>query len=243
MALLVTCAVRAHPEIPTSNGNVESRLAEYGRGLASLMFYSRIGPIVVCEGSGFPEQRFRAAVASARTPPFEYVSLSTTGESARRGKGLAELDLIAGGLDQSEQLADSDRILKVTGRYEILNGRAIVATLLRGSALPDVQANLYNRLTYADSRFFTFSQEFFRRSLYPKRGDIDDRHSVWLEHVLARAILSHVASYGSWAPLPYPVRAAGASGTTGAAFHASLARYSLERGKHWLKLRSLGRAG
>jgi hypothetical protein len=130
--------------------------------------------------------------------------------------------------------------LKATGRYVIRNSEALVSRIVAQPNLPDVQLNLHNQLSYADSRIFLFSRAYFDRYLYPRRGEIDDAGATWLEHVLARAALEHIAAGGDWKLLPLPLWVRGVAGTTGKVHRETAIGYGRARVKHWVKLRSLG---
>jgi hypothetical protein len=219
--------------------SVAARLADYRAGLESWAFYENVGPIVVCEGSNFPEEQFRNAVAPTRRRlSFEYVSRPTAAGAAR-GKGRAEVELMATALSESQSLVGVDRFLKVTGRLVIRNGEALVKRILDQPTLPAVQVNLHNRLAYADSRVFLFSRTFFYRDLYPRRDQISDADETWLEHVLARATLAHAATGGDWDLLPLPLWVRGVAGTTGKEYRDTAVHYARARAKHWIKARAL----
>jgi hypothetical protein len=240
IGLLVTSAVVPHPSLTSQQRSVSARLAEYKAGLESWAFYETLGPIVVCEGSNFPEARFRAAVsANLGRPRFEYLSYPTLGAAAR-GKGRAEIELMAKALDDSRSLAGVDMFLKVTGRYVIRNGESLVRRMLDQPTLPDVQVNLHNRLAYADSRVFLFSRAFFHENVYTRREEISDADETWFEHVLARATLANAAAGGDWDLLPLPLWVRGVAGTTGKRYRQTAAHYARARTLHWIKGRAFG---
>lgn len=243
LGLLVTSAVVPHAPLTHPDQRLAAtRLADYRAGLESWTFFERVGPIVVCDGSNFPEAEFRAAVTppDGREGSFEYLAYPTTGD-ALQGKGRAEIELMARALDDSQSFVGVDRFLKVTGRYVIRNAEALVRRILAQPALPDVQVNLHNRLTLADSRVFLFSRDFFSRRVYPHRGEISDAEGTWMEHVLARATLAHVADGGDWDLLPLPLRARGIAGTTGTPHPETSLQYAQARARHWIKSRALGK--
>jgi hypothetical protein len=240
IGLLVTGAVVPQASPASQRRSVPARLADYRAGLESWAFYEKLGPIVVCEGSDFPEHQFRAAVSpDGGAPSFEYLSYPAP-ENAAGGKGRAEVVLLARALGESRSLAGVDRFLKATGRYVIRNGESLVRRILAQPALPDVQVNLHNRLTYADSRVFLFSREFFDTSVYPRRDEISDSDETWLEHVLARATLAHAAAGGDWDLLPLPLWVRGVAGTTGKEYGQTPAHYARARALHWLKWHAFG---
>jgi hypothetical protein len=202
------------------------RLAEYGRALDSWSHFEGIGPVIVCEASEYPEDRFREEMTSLGVDvPFEYVSCRTRDTSARQGKGRAELDLMIAALSASAELHDVDRVLKATGRYVFPNAERVVDKLLRQRSLPDVQVNLHRQQAYADSRLFMFSHEFLDRFLYPMRTVISDSEGVWLEHVAASAVARLREAGGTWKMMPESLRPEGVSGTTGLPFESTARRY------------------
>jgi len=246
IGLLLTCAVAAHPAIQSKEQSAVARLDQYRSGIASWRFFDPVGPIVVCEGSGFAEDRFRAAVdRGGESPRFEYLSFATSDASAARGKGCAELELIANALSAGDALSGVDVVLKATGRLAVLNGETLVRRLLDREPLPSVLVNLHNRLSYADSRVFVFSRPFFFDYLYPLREEIDEAAgdgAVWLEHVLARATLRHAADSGTWDLLPVAPRVRGVSGTTGERYRDSPPAQLARAARRWIKAKALGKA-
>ena len=247
IGLLVTCAVTPHAAIKSSERTRTERLAAYRAGLASWRFFERLGPVVVCEGSSYPEARFRAEIDAIAPASFEYLSTATSEASAQLGKGAAELDLIAHAFEHSRLLQGVDRVLKVTGRYAVLNGEPLARKLLEQETLPGIQVNLHDRLRHADPRVCLFSREFFSNWLLPRKGAIRDwpvrldDEPVFLEHVLAQATLEYIAHGGAWDLLPLPLRLRGTSGTTGLPYQEGFARYATRCAAHQLKSRALGR--
>jgi hypothetical protein len=249
VGLLLTCAVAPHRAIWSKQQSPLIRLDQYKAGVASWRFFDKIGPIVVCEASGYPEDQFRAAVdPSGDGPDFEYLSFTTSDESAAQGKGCAELELISNALTHSRELLRVGLIVKATGRYAILNGETFVRHLLKRESPPQALINLHSRLTYADSRVFVFTRAFFFDYLYPLRYEINDggvaaaEGAVWLEHVLARAALRHIADSGTWDLLPTPPRLRGVSGATGHRYADSAPAHFARVTRHWIKAKSLGNA-
>jgi hypothetical protein len=247
IGLLVTCAVTPHAAIKSSERSRTERLTAYRAGLASWRFFERFGPVVVCEGSSYPEARFRAEVGAIAPAPFEYLTTATSDASAQLGKGAAELDLMAYAVEHSRLLQRVDRVLKVTGRYAVLNGEPLARKLLEQETLPGIQVNLHDRLRHADPRVCLFSREFFSNWLLPRKGAIRDwprrldDEPIFLEHVLAQATLEYIAHGGAWDLLPLPLRLRGTSGTTGLPYEEGLARYAIRYAAHQLKSRALGR--
>jgi hypothetical protein len=247
IGLLVTCAVTPHAATESHERSPTERLAAYRAGFASWRFFERLGPVVVCEGSSYPEARFREEIGAMAPASVEYLSTATSDASAQLGKGAAELDLIAYAFEHSQLLYRVDRVLKVTGRYAVLNGEPLARKLLEQEILPGIQVNLHDRLRHADPRVCLFSQEFFSNWLLPRKSAIRDRpvrlddEPVFLEHVLAQATLEYIAHGGAWDLLPLPLRLRGTSGTTGLPYKEGLARYATKWATHQLKSRALGR--
>jgi hypothetical protein len=241
LGLLLTAAVVPHEALATFDRRPERRAAGYQSGIAAWSFFREIGPVVVGEASGLSELEFRQLTGlEAGANPFEFIPSVTGPEAAKRGKGAAELDLVAHALRQSVNLADATRIVKVTGRYVVRNAESLIGSVAGEGRVPEIAVNLHNHFSYADSRVFVFSRRFFEDYLYPLRARVDDTHGVWLEHILADATLRAAADGLDWGMLPIAPRLTGVAGTTGASIGDSTAAHTIRRVKHALKVRALG---
>ena len=103
-------------------------------------------------------------------------------------------------------------------------------------------------LLFGGDRNGLFTRAFFLDYLYPLRYEINEggvaaaEGAVWLEHVLARAALRHIADCGTWDLLPTPPRLRGVSGATRHRYADSAPAHLARVTRHWIKAKSLGYA-
>src|SRR5262249_25319171 len=138
------------------------------------------------------------------------------------GKGVGEAQIIEHALAESKSLRGEGYVLKSTGRYTVPN----IARLLPpsgGARGPDVICNLHDNLTRADSRLFFATPAFLTRYLLPRSAEIDDSRDVFIEHVLARAVLRAVSEGLRWELPRHRPHIRGVSGTWGARIGSPLA--------------------
>ncbi|HJY77456.1 MAG TPA: hypothetical protein VKE95_12530 [Burkholderiales bacterium] len=196
--LLLTATIHVRSTALTARVDPQQRLADYAAALAFWLRVGGIERIVFCENSGAdlaPLQRAAARLAPDRQ--VEWLGFTGAALDPARGKGLGEAQIIEHALAKSKALSGDGYVLKATGRYTVPN---IAHVLPRTSAVsgPDVICNLHENLARADSRLFFATPAFLARYLLPRCAEIDDSRSVFLEHVLARAVLRAVSEGLRW---------------------------------------------
>jgi hypothetical protein len=142
-------------------------------------------------------------------------------------KGAGEIELISGALELSQASSLIDTVVvKITGRYVVSNLRSLMG--FAAKAHFDVAANLYKRLTFADTRVFMFRPGFFPY-LASQHSKLDDSAGYFLERALASAIFSSRQDGARWKFLSDVPIISGTSGTTGKAYKTTSPHILKER--------------
>jgi len=196
--------------------DIAERLKEYAEAAGFWARSPGIHGVVFCENSGHDLAEVRRAFEGAATAT-EVLQFEGQGFDRSLGKGYGELMSMSHAMAHSRLLRDADLVLKVNGRYRLGH----LAAFLRGleASWPvQVTADLQRSLTWADSRVFGFTPDFFTRYLAPWQAALDDSAGLHLEHALARAIHAALAAGERWAPLPAAPEILGRGGTDGKSY-------------------------
>src|ERR1700741_4246136 len=227
--LLLTATIHVGETALTARTDPAQRLADYAAALRFWLSAGGIDSIVFCENSGAD-----LAPLKKLSGEVEWISFIGPALDPARGKGIREAVLIRHALTVSKSLRDG-YVLKATGRYTVPN---IARVLPRPAAQPgpDIICNLHENLLRADSRLFLATPAFLENYLLPRCDEIDDSREIFLEHVLARAVLRAVSEGARWELPRRRPDIRGVSGTwdvgIGAAFgerHARAAVFHLRR--------------
>jgi hypothetical protein len=211
--LLLTATIDPGATPLLERRNPLTRLQDYLGALDAWLASGAAPHIVFCENSGYDLAPLKEIALRRGGCEVEFISYADNGSGATRGKGHAELRMIERALRTSRLLAGSDVIVKCTGRLIVSNAVPVVHAI--AAAKFDVMCFLKQFLSFADSRFFAATPAFIEGYLLPRIGMIDDVANVFLEHALACATASAVASRLSWRPFPVLPCIAGISGTSG----------------------------
>jgi len=190
----------------------QQRLRDYEWALGGWLASGGVRRIVFCENSGHDLASLKRLCAAYPQVEVEFLRIRGGGDVSR-GKGHAELGIIAEALGQSRLIEAATVLVKCTGRLQVQNAPRVLDDIARGEF--DVMCTIRRRGRFADSRLFAATPAFFREQLIPRSGQIDDSRGVYLEHVLARAVRAAVDAGGRWRPFPTRPRIAGISGTRG----------------------------
>lgn len=201
--------------VPTTSA--EARLAEY---VQALIFYQPFAPIFFLENSSYPlgtrAELFKMPQVTLRRFP-----LSANPE---RGKGYQEFEMLDSWL-ASEPDAPS-RWLKITGRYQVLNIRTILAECGRRPA-PGILIDQAPRTGVARTHLFCVSTAFYMQRLAGRYRKCDDRTGDWIERVLFRELKGGAKDeVTSFATQP---RISAVAGSTGAAFPVGRSQWVLKQ--------------
>jgi hypothetical protein len=189
------------------------RLEDYRLALESWLSSQAAAKIVVCENSGYDLAPLRRLAAPRTGREVEFISFSGNQHGATRGKGYAELGIIAHAMAQSELISNSDVVVKCTGRLIVRNALRVLRSLAASDF--DIMCTLKRNLTFADSRLFAATPAFLRDYLLPRVDTIDENAGVHFEHALASATAGALADRKCWRPFPIFPRIEGISGSDG----------------------------
>jgi hypothetical protein len=228
--MTATIDPRAMPMV--ARRDPQLRLRDYEWALQGWLASGSVDRVVFCENSGYDVGSLRSIAAAHPEVEVEFLTLHDDGAGIARGKGYAELLIIAAALARSRLIEASARIVKCTGRLRVQNALRVLAAV-SGSEF-DVMCTLKRRGRFADSRLFVATPAFVLEHLIPRADLIDDSHGIYLEHVLARAVRSAVGAGGRWRPFPTRPRIEGISGTRGLVLTESAATSLLKACWHRL---------
>ena len=139
-------------------------------------------PIVFCENSNFNSIKINKLFEVR--PDCEYLKFET--QKSILGKGNGEAEIFEFAFKNSKILKKANYICKVTGRYNIINFKAIQKKLKNSDFL--ISANMTDNLSWADSRFFIFQNSFYNLFLREALSTLNESNNICFEHCLARAI-------------------------------------------------------
>jgi hypothetical protein len=221
--LLLTATVKPGGTPSVGRVDAATRLNDYREALSKWLADESVESIVFCENSGYDLSTLADLVGSRdqRRRSVEFLSLDLRGVNSGRGKGWGELRILNYIVDHSKLLASERHFLKVTGRYYVRNAGRLLNYMARQE---DVQiwCDLRRGMRFCDSRVFGGSVSFLARYVCPRLDEVDEGKGVWLEHVLARAVLRAMSEGLAFSLLPYAPKIQGVSGTTNTRYRRSL---------------------
>ena len=130
-------------------GNAQDRENDYYIAIKKWLEYKI--PIVFCENSHYNSLIINELLEGRND--CEYLKFKTQTSSLGKGNGEAEIFQFA--FDNSNLLKGAKYIIKVTGRYNIINFEAIQSKIKNYDHFY-ICGNMTHSLSWADSRFFLF---------------------------------------------------------------------------------------
>lgn len=218
--VLMTGTINPHFPNFTNNPNPLVREVEY---LKSLEYIANVRDktkikfdIIFAENSGYKSLLISDFTAKSGIDFIQYNDTS----DINHGKGYHEVKLIETCISKYQLVSSSNTIiLKLTGRHIVKNINKFITYARYGTY--DVSANIYSRLTFADSRLFIFTLSFFPY-LMNAIDKISDRTGYYLEHALALSIFIARNNGLIWEYLNDVPAIIGYSGTSGNHFSQNL---------------------
>lgn len=193
----------------------EMRAAEY---LAALAFYQQFAPVIFLENSGYALERHAGFRETARLQVRRFAP-STHPE---RGKGYQEFEMLDAWLAAEPQ--PPARWLKITGRYRILNIRAILAECAaeqRDGLVIDQVVRSQMARTY----LFCTTPAFYGREMAGLYRECDDRTGAWIERRLFAKLKGRETRFFKTQP-----RIQARAGTDGSAFPTGRGQWLFKQG-------------
>jgi len=210
VVLLLTASVNIKGMVLTALNDAEIREQHYLEAIAHYHQQTDL-PILVVENTGhdFSPKLPQEIAQSKRV---EFITYAGNDFPRERGKGYGELELMNYGMLHSKLITDDTVIIKVTGRYRVLNIKDFISSARNPSRQP-CQASYFKGQRKAFSGIFCATRPFIRDYFMKNHDLINDSKGVYFEHVLASTFLEYIADGFDYSLLPSYPRIAGISGT------------------------------
>lgn len=221
--LLLTATVKPGGTPSVGRADAATRLNDYREAFSKWLADESVESIVFCENSGYDVSTLAELVGrrDQRKRGVEFLSFDLREVNRGRGKGWGELRILNHIVDHSQLLASGRHFLKVTGRYYVRNAGKLLNYMGRREDV-EIWCDLRRGMRFCDSRVFGGRVSFLARYICPRLDEVDEGNGVWLEHVLARAVLRAMSDGLTFSPLPYAPEIQGVSGTTNTRYRRSL---------------------
>jgi hypothetical protein len=212
--VLLTACIRPGAVVALSRSDPTVRLEDYRRALAKWIRVREIDGVVFCENTGADLSSLEAMVprASGSCPEVEFLSFHGQDFDPSFGKGYGEMGIIRHAVDNSDLLARSRIVIKVTGRLFVPNIARLARSAFESEGV-DLVCDLRRNMTSADSRVFCATRRFLQDYLLPYSNIVNDSQGVYFENALARAAHRAMADGRLCAFPPRPHRMEGVAGT------------------------------
>lgn len=199
IVLLLTSSIN-----PTNTPDVaipdnKERESQY---LYALKYYAGLGyPVVFVDSSNTVSEAILAVGKSIKD--FEFYTFTSL--NSHLGKGHGEKEILDYAIQNSNLIANSNRIIKITGRYRINNLKGIIKKVQYSNA--DVHVNFGLNCSRTDSRMIIFRPDFYSSYFKPTLEKyLDEPSKCFFESVLARSVHLLMAEGGIYEPWPeYPL--------------------------------------
>jgi hypothetical protein len=237
--LLLTATIKVNEDVVfTARKDTSARLKDYKQALTLWLAHPDTKSVVLVENSGSDLSELREIATQAPGKKVEFLSFTSPQFDGSLGKGYGEMICLEHALENSQLLAQSPRLVKVTGRYFLANAARFLQFAERRRDA-EIICDLLLNLAWADSRIFAATPDFLRNYLFPLRDQVNDSQGSNFEHVLARAVHACMANRGVWAQPPFPLEIQGVSGSQDRGWQMSLKEKFELRIRHRLFARFL----
>jgi len=236
--VILTATIAVKDVSFTLRTDTATRLADYKQAFLKWVNNPSVQSLVLVENSGFDLKEFQEIADSVPDKKIELLSFTCPAFDGRLGKGYGESFCLEYAAQHSKLLNMSQHYLKVTGRYYLRNARFFLDFIGQNPDV-DVVCDLTKNLTWADSRVFGGKTKFLEQYLRPLRSSINDSAHVYIEHVLARAILMQIGNSGKWELPPELPDIEGISATINASYQVNYFKALARRQLYQLKRKLL----
>lgn len=207
--------------------------------LEALKFYiskTKTQNIVYCDSSGAPMEQELYELSQTCGKNFEWLSFLGNQEAVKEyGKGYGEGEILEYVLKNSEIIQDSDYIIKVTGRLQVINLNHIIFFTSKSYNYFSYRGHI-GEYPFVETRFFMVKKSDFA-ALIDCYKEVNDKKRFYLEHAIALKLEQLKISYMDFPLLP-DIR--GISGTNGTEYKMSdiamLVKSVYKLGKYTVKL-------
>lgn len=185
--------------VPSLKRNKASdRELDYFNSIKEWMKYKI--PIVFCENSCFNSTQINR-LFEKYDYDCEYLKFKT--KVSHLGKGHGEAEIFHHAMKYSKILKESEFLVKCTGRYYVSNFDCYLEQV--NTSMSEIIVNLSHNLSWADSRFFIFKNNFYHNHFFQHSNEVNEEKGLYFEHVLAKATHSRMALGQGWEMLvEYP---------------------------------------
>ena len=144
---------------------------------------------------------------------FESLSFSAQDIVIKKGKGAGELLSIDYALDNSVFLQRTDYVMKLNGKYKLINLKKIISKIDFENKNSIIYGEFRSYNSWFDSRCFLTKKEFFKELT---DYEIDDFKGLFFENVLANLVNYHLAkNISQWRMFQKKPKFIGTSGWDG----------------------------
>lgn len=210
VVLLLTASVNISNMVFTELKDASIREQHYLEAIVHYYQETDIS-IVVVENTGHDfSPKLPASIGSSNR--IELLSYAGNNFPKEKGKGYGELELMSYALQHSKLIKDDTSVIKVTGRYKVIN----IKDFVRSARNPDYhacQASYFRGQRKAFSGIFTITKSFITDYFLKNHELMNDTKGIYFEHVLADTFLDYLADGHDYSLLPSYPRIAGISGT------------------------------
>ncbi|EAZ79803.1 hypothetical protein [Algoriphagus machipongonensis] len=198
IVILLSATIKPFMETFMAARSIEEREEDYFK--AAEFYLGKGFPVVFVENSMYHSERIFNL--KNRFPEFEILQFEST--SSHLGKGHGEKQLMDYALANSTLLAQSEYLLKITGRYIVQNIQEFIGGL--ETDMKPVYINFLRDLTWGDTRILLMSKAYYKEIFAPFCDQyLDEKNNVILERVFARSVHHHMSKGGTFGFWPvYP---------------------------------------
>lgn len=163
----------------------------------------------------------------------EILSFNGNSFNPNLGKSFGEIEIIEYAFNNSKILNQTDNVIKITGRYRILNINSIVDNEYENTLV----SSFYYDLNLMDSRIFYAPKYFFLNYLIKKKYLINENKFIYFEHILSKAAFEFLSDINNkhiqFKNIPH---IKGVFGTFNKRYNSNLIYYLLRNAMYKLKI-------
>lgn len=204
---------------------LQDQIARRKHYIDSIKFYllKTSNPILFVENSGVDiSEEFKMEIDTGR---LEILTFDGNNYDKSLGKGLGEMMIMKHAIKHSKFFEISEVVLKITGRYKILN----IEKFLKNSEVVQnfVSIDIIRSFSIAESKFFICQKNFIEDFLIKYEFALNDSIGFYFEHALLNASFDAFKENYKFTTLPEYPRFSGIFGSDNIPFNESYV--------HWLK--------
>ncbi|WP_339660427.1 hypothetical protein [uncultured Polaribacter sp.] len=225
--ILLTATIAPHNVPDLKRTDSAQRENDY---IEAIKFYLQFNlPIIFCENSNTKSETILEILKSSKIK-FEYLTFKS--QLSIEGKGKGEAEILSYAFLNSTIIKTSTSIVKITGRYKVMNFLNQINNINNGF----IYVNLTNNLNYSDSRFFILNNFFYDYYLSLNFNKINEKKGLFMEHALLTSTLNYIADFNKWSLLNQKTIYEGVYGTDNTKYYNSMLKLLLKKFLYKLKI-------